>query len=290
MAPAVLPEAATTATRMGRWSAAHWKTATFGWLALMVVAFAVGGMVGTKNVDPNTAGPGQSGRMDRILAAGCQQPAGESILIRSCSVRAGTPAFDAAVEDVDARVSKLADVENVRSPLAPGNAGQVSRDGHAALVEFDIRGDKDTAVDRIDPVLAAVETLNTPIRASSSGEFGDASAVKAVDTAFANDLASAGVFSIPITLIILVVASCGPGSLSFGTEDTATRLRPARGHLHPAAEVSAAARHHGPAGLHLGAEAEVGRPADRTPLVGRCGQREFGSSGQAGQGRCGCAA
>src|SRR5207253_897503 len=38
------------------------------------------------------------------------------------------------------------------------------------------------------------------------GEFGDASAQKAVDQAAANDLESAGVFSIPITLIILVVA------------------------------------------------------------------------------------
>ena len=36
------------AARMGRWSAAHWKTATFGWLAFVVVAFALGGMVGTK--------------------------------------------------------------------------------------------------------------------------------------------------------------------------------------------------------------------------------------------------
>ena len=36
------------AARMGRWSAAHWKTATFGWLAIVVVAFGIGGMVGTK--------------------------------------------------------------------------------------------------------------------------------------------------------------------------------------------------------------------------------------------------
>ena len=28
------------AARMGRWSAAHWKTATFGWLAFVIVAFA----------------------------------------------------------------------------------------------------------------------------------------------------------------------------------------------------------------------------------------------------------
>ena len=30
------------AARMGRWSASHWKTAVFGWLAFLVVAFMVG--------------------------------------------------------------------------------------------------------------------------------------------------------------------------------------------------------------------------------------------------------
>ena len=82
------------AARMGSWSAAHWKTATFGWLALVVVAFGVGGQVGTKNINPNTSGPGESGRMDRILQAGFKLPANESVLIQSRSVRAGAPAFD----------------------------------------------------------------------------------------------------------------------------------------------------------------------------------------------------
>src|SRR5216110_1591772 len=88
------------AARMGRWSAGHWKTATFGWLALVVIAFAVGGQIGTKNVDPNTAGPGESGRMDRILDAGFKLPAGESVLIQGRSARAGAPAFKAAIADV----------------------------------------------------------------------------------------------------------------------------------------------------------------------------------------------
>ena len=30
------------AARMGRWSASHWKTATFGWLAFVIVSFAIG--------------------------------------------------------------------------------------------------------------------------------------------------------------------------------------------------------------------------------------------------------
>ena len=95
------------AARMGRWSAAHWKTATFGWLALVVTALVVGGQVGTKTIDPNTSGPGESGRMDRILNAGFKQPDSESVLIQSSADRVGTPAFDAAVRDVAAQVSKL---------------------------------------------------------------------------------------------------------------------------------------------------------------------------------------
>jgi uncharacterized membrane protein YdfJ with MMPL/SSD domain len=194
------------AARMGRWSAGHWKTAVFGWLALVVAAFAVGGAVGTKNVDPNTAGPGESGRMDRILDAGFKQPAGESVLIQSRSMRVDDPAFTAAIEDVVARVSKVAAVQNVHSPLAPGNGGQIAQGKDAALVEFDIRGDKDKAGDKIGPVLDTVADAQGAHPGFFIGEFGDASAAKAVDTVFADDLASAGVLSIPLTLIILVVA------------------------------------------------------------------------------------
>src|SRR5215475_14244695 len=85
------------AARMGRWSAAHWKTATFGWLAFVLVAFAIGGMVGSKEIDQKTSGPGESGRVDRILDAGFKQPAAESVLIQSGSLRTSDPAFRAAI-------------------------------------------------------------------------------------------------------------------------------------------------------------------------------------------------
>src|SRR5437868_13938908 len=104
------------AARMGRWSADHWKTATFGWLGLVVVAIALGGQIGTKQIDPNATGPGESGRMDKILTAGFKQPAGESVLIQNRSLKTGTPAFAAAVDDVVARLSKVAVVRNVRTP------------------------------------------------------------------------------------------------------------------------------------------------------------------------------
>jgi uncharacterized membrane protein YdfJ with MMPL/SSD domain len=187
------------AARMGRWSATHWKTATFGWLGLVVVAFALGGQIGTKQIDPNAKGPGESGRMDKILDAGFKQPAGESVLIQNPSLQVGSPAFAAAVDDVVARLSKVAVVRNVQAPKIAG-------DRHAVLIDFDISGDKDTAADRLDPVLTSVDDAGKAHPSFFVGEFGGASAAKGVDSAFADDLKSAGVYSIPLTLIILVAA------------------------------------------------------------------------------------
>ena len=161
---------------MGRWSAGHWKAATFGWLAFVLLAFGLGGMVGTKNID-NAAGPGESGRMDRILEAGFKQPAAEHVLIQSRSVRAGTPAFDAAVADV---------VEHTRSrgrPRRPLAAHARQRGPHLegralGARRFKIRGAKDEAVDKIDPVLDAVAAAQRAHPDFPIGEFGDASAEK----------------------------------------------------------------------------------------------------------------
>ena len=156
------------AARMGRWSAGHWKTATFGWLGLIVIAFAVGGQIGTKTIDPNTAGPGQSGQMDRILASGFKHPAAESVLVQSSTARAGSPNFDAAVNDVLRRIAHVAAVQNVRSPLVARHAGQISKDGHSALVQFEIRGTSPRPATGLARYSRPSMTRRTPIRASSS--------------------------------------------------------------------------------------------------------------------------
>src|SRR5574340_18930 len=194
----------TIAARAGRWSAAHWKTAVFGWLAFVVVAFGLGGLGGTRNIT-SASGPGESGRMDRILEAGFKQPAAENVLIESRSQRVGTAAFDATIADVVARLTTISDVRAVRSPLDPSNAGQISKDRRSALVEFQIRGEKDKAVDKIAPALDAVAAVERAHPGFTLGEFGDASAAKGVMTAYDNDLGKAGTLSLPITLIVLVL-------------------------------------------------------------------------------------
>src|SRR6266540_1124056 len=187
------------AARMGRWSATHWKTATFGWLAFVFIAVALGAMVGTKQVDQSAPGPGESGRMQKILDEGFRQPVGESVLIQSRSRHVGDAAFGAAIRDVAARVSRVAAVQNV-------HRGEISKDGHSALVEFDIRGDRNEAADKVQPVLEVVAAAQRAHPGFVIGEFGLASAQKAGDTAYGHDLGKAGVLSLPITLLILVVA------------------------------------------------------------------------------------
>src|SRR5690348_5644593 len=125
------------AGRMGRWSAQHRKIAIFGWLGFVTVAFLSGNLVGVTKIDNNTSGVGESGRAARILDAGFKQPAGETVLVQSRTLRATDPAFRAVVADVVARISKFAIVTNVTSPLEPGNAGQIAPSGRAALVDFD---------------------------------------------------------------------------------------------------------------------------------------------------------
>ena len=61
------------AARMGRWSASHWKTAVFGWLAFVVIALVAGNLVGTKQIDDADLNVGQSHKADQILDKGFPQ-------------------------------------------------------------------------------------------------------------------------------------------------------------------------------------------------------------------------
>jgi uncharacterized membrane protein YdfJ with MMPL/SSD domain len=194
------------AARAGRWSAAHWKTATFGWIAFVVVAIVLGGAVGTNQLGDSDGVPGESGRMERILDEEFKTPAGETVLVQSNTLTAESPAFEAAVEDVVDRVSAIPAVTNLRSPLERANADQISNDGHSAIVRFDIRGDPEKAVDKIDPVVAAVDAAKADHSQLYIGAFGTATAEKEIDESIGQDLERAGLLSIPVTIAVLIVA------------------------------------------------------------------------------------
>jgi uncharacterized membrane protein YdfJ with MMPL/SSD domain len=202
------PPARNMAARMARWSGQHRKKAIFGWLAFALVAFVVGmNVVGQKDIADLDQFSGESGDAEKALDGAGLRPVEEVVFVQSDKLTVKDPEFQVAVEDVTGRLSQVQYVKNVQSPLTGDS--EVSADGHAALVSFEIAGDSTQASDRVDPTLAAVSAVQAKHPAFDIEQFGGASADKAVDGVISDDLAKAGMLSLPITLIIL--------SITFGT-------------------------------------------------------------------------
>jgi RND superfamily putative drug exporter len=200
-------EAANFAGRAGRWSAAHWKTAAFGWIAFAVFAVAVGNVVGAKQMKSWAVANGESRRAEQILdQANFDLPARESVLVQSRTATIGEPAFSAAVGGVVQTLSQQSSVTNIVSPINRPKAGLVSADRHSALVQFDVAGDAEKAKDVIAPVLKAIDGVQAANPSLIIEEFGEASANHQVDKRFERDMGRAELTSLPLTIVILAVA------------------------------------------------------------------------------------
>jgi uncharacterized membrane protein YdfJ with MMPL/SSD domain len=198
------PPAHNLAARMARWSGQHRKKAFFGWLAFALIAFVVGNnMIGSKLISDIDQFSGESREAEQALDRAGLRPVEEVVFVQSDELTVKDPEFRAAVEDVTGRLSQVQYVKNVNSPLT--GDGEVSADGHAALVNFQIAGDSTEAKDRVDPTLAAVAAVQADHPNLDIEQFGGASADKAIDEVIQDDLAKAGMLSLPITLIILII-------------------------------------------------------------------------------------
>jgi uncharacterized membrane protein YdfJ with MMPL/SSD domain len=195
------------AARMGRWSASHWKTAVFGWLAFVVAAFYIGNVVGTKNIKDDDYGTGQSHRADQILNEGFPRSDAltELVLIQSPSKTVSDSEFRSTVNDVIAAVEHNSAIKNIKSPLDPANSDQVSKASRTAMVTWEMKGEYDHAKTKIDAVEAAVTKVGEGHPAFYVGEAGAVSSHKALDEMFSDQLKTAGERSIPITIIVLLL-------------------------------------------------------------------------------------
>src|SRR5581483_5619588 len=159
------------AARAGRWSAAHWKTATFGWIALVAAAVALGTVVGGKQLTDAENANGEAARAEHILAhAGFANVATESVLVQST----GAARPDAVARDVSAMLRARNDVKSVKTPVR-------SNDGRSLLVQYAHPG---FVVD----------------------ELGGASADHALNATIGKDFSRAEKMSLPITFLILLLA------------------------------------------------------------------------------------
>src|SRR5436309_167786 len=195
------------AARMGRWSASHWKTAVFGWLAFVVAALAIGMQVGTKNIDMQDANVGQSNKADKILQKGFPQadPQTEFVLVQSARTTVADPAFRATVNDVLGAVKGNPAIKNLKSPLDPKNGDQVSKNRRTVIVTWNMKGKYDAAKTKIDTIEASVAKVGDRHPGFYVGEAGSVSSGKALDKMFVDQLKTAGERSIPITILVLLL-------------------------------------------------------------------------------------
>ena len=214
------------AARMGRWSANHWKTAVFGWLAFVVAAFAIGNAVGTKYLETSDTSVGEARQADKIVDAGFPETddeMGEIVLIQSKTLNATTPPSGAVIQDVTTTLDGFPKVTKLHSPLEPGHADQISKDGRSVMVtvqpEGRLRRGPHVHRRRSRPPWTRSSRGTPASRSTSSAASPPSTTSTRRSTSM---LAKAGMIAIPLTLVILL--------LVFGSVVAAARAASAGDH------------------------------------------------------------
>lgn len=195
------------ARNVALWSARHRRKAILSWLALVAGAYLIGMAIGQRNLTDVQMGNGQSGQAMSIYDQAFPYHSGEQVLVQGRgSVHFGNPVYAAAVGDLVKHLAALPTVGNIRSPYSPGGAALRSSDGRSMLVTFELAGDSNQAQNEVRAALAATAATAKAFPQLRIAEFGGASATVALVKAYDADFARAEHTSLPVTLLILLVA------------------------------------------------------------------------------------
>ena len=179
--------------RIARWSAEHRWRAVLAWVAFVVVCVGIGGLAGTRTQTEAQEAVGEWGRFERIVAdGGLADPAVENVLVTGAG---GGP----AAREVAARLRALPEVASVTDPVtAPG--------GEAVLVRAELRGDPDDAAERVRPLLDVTAAVGAAYPDLRVEQVGGATIDKALEKTYGDDFEKAERLSLPVTLLVLIVA------------------------------------------------------------------------------------
>ena len=196
------------AARAGRWSARNRKKALVGWIAFVVLAYLAGGSIGTNELTQAESGVGESGAAQRIVADGYPDRVDELVLVQSKSLKTGDPEFKAVVQGLTERLDAVAGVERIETPYSGKDRTAVSPDGHSALVTFRIPGDAELlpVKDKVDASVKAVDAAAAANPGFLLEQSGAGSSEEEFQEIFNSDLQKATTSSLPITLLVLLVA------------------------------------------------------------------------------------
>ncbi|HTP17971.1 MAG TPA: MMPL family transporter [Solirubrobacteraceae bacterium] len=177
------------------------KTTVALWLALIVACVVFGSSAGMRTLSHSGSGTGESARADaRLTASGLKGPATENVLVRSGNAQRTAH----AVRTLEAGVSRLPAVKSVDGP---DRSPELSRaGGRTALVVVTLRGDPNNPDTSAAQVQHYVDGLAAHEHGVTFLEDGAGSEDNAITKLVNDGLHRAELISVPITLLILVLA------------------------------------------------------------------------------------
>jgi RND superfamily putative drug exporter len=182
--------------RAARWSALHPWRAILGWLAFVAVAVALAVAVPTQETTDADYRLGDSGLADQFVdKGGLDDPTTENVLIQGGSGALDQHAAESAATELSDRMGRVEGVEEVSEP-------QWSADRSALLVAVQLARDHE----EVQPLLDITEDVQGNYPDLQIREAGDLSIDEGINTQVEDDLAAAEGISLPVTLILMLLA------------------------------------------------------------------------------------
>ena len=224
---------------MARWSAVHPWRAIAMWVAVVAACFAIGSATGVNQLKDEDQNIGEVSRADKIVEEGhFADPDTENVLITSPSNgKIDTATATKAAAAATTAMKKLPDVAEVAPPVR-------TADGKAMIVRIDLTQSDADAADRVQPLLDATSAVQQQYPSLRVEQVGNGSINKALNKTLGDDFKRAELFSLPVTLVILLLtfgallAASVPVLLALSSVAAAIGLSTAASHLVPAVDAS----------------------------------------------------
>ena len=183
--------------RAARWSATHPWRAILGWVAFVAVAVALTAVMPTRATDDADYREHESGRAAQwVDDAGFSDPLAESVLITAVDDGDLDPTrAEAAAISIAEEMETVQGVAGVSTPVW-------NSERSALLVAVRLAADHESTSE-LRAVTAAVQEEYADLRVR---EAGDLTLDEGIDEQVESDLASAEGISLPVTLVLMLVA------------------------------------------------------------------------------------
>jgi RND superfamily putative drug exporter len=217
--------------RVARWSATHPWRAIALWLAFVVSCIALGNVAGlrtTSDIDELTGQSQQAARW--VHDAGLESPDSENVLVTARSGHLDAQRAGQALAAAAQRMRTLPEVTKVSAP-------RTSADHTAMTIQVTLKDNADA-----NPLLSATAATQREYPALRVEEVGSVSMDKAVNDQVGKDLSAAATYSLPVTLVILliafgaIIAAGVPILLAMSAVGSATGLAALSSHLIPSVD------------------------------------------------------